>query len=113
MISSAEDTSVSSMESVVTAAMPPGLYDPFLETDEYAGYDFVTELVNEFDDGNHPSWLAQLPETAQTFFISRWMGAVLDRTDLFGSSSVVVTALVLTKGSGSVTSTVAGSATFA
>jgi hypothetical protein len=41
------------------------------------------------------------------------MSAVLDSTDLLGSSSTVVTALVITRGFGGVTSTVAGSATFA
>jgi hypothetical protein len=93
--------------------MPSELKFPFLDSrNSNDGYDFAMELVHEFNGGVYPSWLAQLPETAQTYFVSRWMGAVLDQTDLFGSSSVVVTALVLTKGSGGVTSTVAGSATF-
>ena len=98
---------------MVTAAMPDDLYDPFLEPDGSAGYTFVRRLESEFDSETYPSWLAQLPETAQTYFITRWMGAVLEQTDLLGSSSTVLTALVLTKGTGSVTSTVAGSATIA
>jgi hypothetical protein len=98
---------------MVTAAMPPALHDPFLQSDESDGFNFATELVHEFHGGQYPSWLAQLPETVQTYFISQWMGVILDRTDLLGSSSVTVTALVLTKGSGGITSTVAGSATFA
>ena len=98
---------------MVTAAMPPALHDPFLQSDESDGFNFATELVHEFHGGQYPSWLAQLPETVQTYFITRWMTAVLDRTDMLGSSSTVVTALVLTKGSGGVTSTVAGSVTLA
>ena len=93
--------------------MPTELSDPFYAVDDAAGNDFAVELMSEFDRGKYPTWLAQLPETAQTYFISRWMSAVLDSTDLLGSSSTVVTALVLTKGSGGITSTVAGSATFA
>lgn len=91
--------------------MPTKLNFPFLTGGSDDGYDFTVELVHEFNAGKYPDWLSQLPETAQTYFISRWMSAVLDRTDLYGSSSTVVPALVLTKGSGGVTSTVAGSAT--
>lgn len=98
---------------MVSTAMPSDLSEYFYATDALAGYQFARQLAREFTDGQYPSWLAQLPEPAQTYFISRWMSAVLDSTDLFGSSPTVVTALVLTKGSGGVTSTVAGSATFA
>lgn len=113
VISVAEEASVSAVLAIITAAMPSELHDPFVKADSSAAYAFARELVNEFDDGNYPSWLAQLPETAQSYFISRWMSPVLDQTDLLGSSSTVVTALVLTEGSGGVTSTVAGDATFA
>ena len=92
--------------------MPNELYDPFLEAGS-AGYTFVRRLESEFDSETYPSWLAQLPGTAQTYFITRWMSAVLDQTDLLGSSSTVATTLILTRGSNGVTSTMAGSATFA
>jgi hypothetical protein len=100
------------MASMISTAMPTDLSGPFFAADDAAGNDFAVELMSEFERGK-PSWLAQLPETVQTFFISRWMSAVLDSTDLLGSSSTVVTALVITRGFGGVTSTVAGSATFA
>lgn len=98
---------------MVLTAMPTELSGAFTVTGGDAGYAFAVELMREFDRGRYPSRLAQLPETAQSYFISRWMSVLLDSTDLLGSSSTVVTALVLTKGSGGVTSTVAGSATFA
>lgn len=98
---------------MVSTAMPPYLSDAFFATDGAAGNEFAVDLMSEFDRGKYPPWLAQLPQTVQTYFISRWMSAVLDSTDLLGSSSTVVTALVLTRGSGGITSTVAGSATFA
>ncbi|GAB7329877.1 hypothetical protein MBLNU13_g01588t2 [Cladosporium sp. NU13] len=113
VLGSAEDASVSAMASMVSTAMPPYLSDAFFATDGAAGNEFAVELMSEFDRGKYPPWLAQLPQTVQTYFISRWMSAVLDSTDLLGSSSTVVTALVLTRGSGGITSTVAGSATFA
>ena len=97
---------------MIPTAMPTDLSDLFFATGGAAGNNFALELMSEFERGK-PSWLAQLPETVQTYFISRWMSAVLDSTDLFGSSSTVVTALVITRGSGGVTSTVAGSATIA
>lgn len=93
--------------------MPSTLRNLIFDTDSGAAETFVMELEDEFRYETYPSWLAQLPETAQTYFITRWMIAVLDRTDMLGSSSVTVTALVLTKGSNGVTSTVAGSATLA
>jgi hypothetical protein len=98
---------------MLTTAMPSGLSNNFRASNSMDGYYFAIELMHEFNNGAYPSWLAQLPETVQTYFVSHWMSAVLDSTDLFGSSPTVVTALVLKKGSGSVTSTVAGSATFA
>lgn len=101
------------MMTVVTTAMPAELYLPFLETTSSAGYEFVERLVDEFDSQTYPAWLAQLPETVQEYFISRWINAVLSQTDLLGSSSSVVTALVLTRGSDGVTLTVTGKATFA
>ena len=101
------------MLSMITAAMPSDLHNPFLQSDDYAGYSFINELIHEFNSETYPSWLAQLPETVQTYFLTRWIGMVLDSTDLLGSYSTVVTALVLTKGSSGVTSTVAGRATFA
>jgi hypothetical protein len=101
------------MLSMITAAMPSESHDPSVKADSSAAYKFARELVNEFDDGNYPSWLAQLSETAQSYFISRWMSPVLDQTDFLASLSSVVGALVLTEGSGGVTSTVAGSVTFA
>ena len=110
--SSAEDANVSAMASMIPTAMPTDLSDLFFATGGAAGNNLALELMSEFERGK-PSWLAQLPETVQTYFISRWMSAVLDSTDLFGSSSTVVTALVITRGSGGVTSTVAGSATIA
>jgi hypothetical protein len=93
--------------------MPSTLRNLIFNTDSGAAETFVMELEDEFRYETYPSWLAQLPETVQTYFITRWMTAVLDRTDMLGSSSTVVTALVLTKGSGGVTSTVAGSVTLA
>ena len=101
------------MMTVITTAMPAELYIPFLETTSSAGYEFVERLVDEFDSQTYPAWLAQLPETVQEYFISRWISAVLSQTDLLGSSSSVATALVLTRGSNGVTSTVTGKATFA
>ena len=101
------------MLSMITAAMPSDLHDPFLQSDDYAGYSFVNELIHEFNSEVYPSWLAQLPETVQTYFLTRCIGAVLNPTDLLGSYSTVVTASVLTKGPGGVTSTVAGRAIFA
>jgi hypothetical protein len=97
---------------MVTMAMPDELYDPFLESAS-AGYTFVRRLESEFDSETYPSWLAGLPQTAQTYFVTRWMSAVLNQTDLLGSSSTVATALILTQGTDGVTSTVAGHATFA
>lgn len=90
--------------------MPPDLYDRFYVE---SGGPFAAELVREFYTETYPSWLAQLPETVQTYFITRWMGALLDSTDLLGSSSTVVKAMVLTKGTDGVTTTAAGTATFA
>ena len=98
---------------MVTSAVPTDLRSPFFNATSEAGYSFVNLLEDEFNSETYPSWLAQLPATAQTYFITRWMSAVLDQTDLLGSSSTVVTALALTKGRNGVTSTVAGSATFA
>jgi hypothetical protein len=113
MTSPADDAKESALFSMLTTAMPAELQSPLLDSQSYAGESFVRELEGEFLSETYPSWLAQLPETAQTYFITRWIGAVLDQTDLLGSSSTVVTALVLTTGSGGVTSTVAGRATFA
>lgn len=101
------------MFSMVTLAMPADLYDPFLETGSGDGWQFVRSLETGFDTETYPSWLAQLPDTAQTYFITRWMSAVLASTDLLGSSSISAKALVLTKGSDGITATVTGSYTFA
>jgi hypothetical protein len=90
--------------------MPPDLYDNFQTV---LGQSFAWELEREFYSQTYPSWLAGLPEEAQTYFITRWMGAVLEETDLLGSSLTVATALVLTKGADGMTTTAAGSATFA
>jgi hypothetical protein len=90
--------------------MPPDLYDNFQTV---LGHSFAWELEREFYSQTYPSWLAGLPEEAQTYFITRWMGAVLEETDLLGSSLTVATALVLTKGADGMTTTAAGSATFA
>jgi len=101
------------MSNMVLKAMPGNLFMPFLETSSDAGDVFVTRLAVEFDHETYPHWLAQLPTPAQKYFQSRWMGAILDETDLLGSSSITVTALVPTRGSNGVTSTVTGSAIFA
>lgn len=98
---------------MITSAMPEELDKPFRKHDSDAGDSFVRELEEEFIYETYPSWLAQLPKSVQTFFITRWIGAVLDQTDLLGSAPTVVTALVLTKGSDVVTSKVAARATFA
>lgn len=113
MISPDEDASEDALFWSVVSVMPHSLDVPFLESDSSAGNDFVNGLIDEFNSGTYPSWLAQLPETVQTYFMTRWLGAVLDSTDILGSLPTVVTALVLTKGSGRATSTVAGLATFA
>jgi hypothetical protein len=93
--------------------MPPDLYDNFIPYQTDLGQSFVWELCDEFYSQTYPSWLAGLPEEAQTYFITRWMGAVLESTDLLGSSLTVGTALVLAKGADGMTTTAAGSATFA
>ena len=103
------------MFSGIVAAMPPELHFPFLDSpnNNDDGYRFFKNLASEFEGEEYPSWLAQLPETVQTYFTSRWMGAMLESSDVFGSTSEVVKALVLATGSGGVTSTVAGSVTYA
>jgi hypothetical protein len=112
MSSFAEYEKENSMLSAVTNAMPPALYSQFHQP-AYDGDEFYGELVQEFYSQTYPSWLAELPETVQTYFLTRWMGAVLYRTDLLGSSLTVATALVLTAGADGITTTAAGSATFA
>jgi hypothetical protein len=111
MSSFAQYEKENSMFSAVTEAMPPDLYSQFQPA--YNGDAFYVQLVQEFNSQTYPSWLAELPETVRTYFLTRWMGAVLDRTDLLGSSLTVATALVLTKGADGITTTAAGSATFA
>jgi hypothetical protein len=103
----------SRLYSLVTDAMPPDLYDYFDPYQADLADSFAWELEREFNSQTYPSWLAGLPEEAQTYFITRWMGAVLDSTDLLGSSLTFATALILTKGPGGITTTAAGSATFA
>lgn len=78
MISSAEEASVSAAWSMVLTAMPTELSGAFTVTGGDAGYAFAVELMREFDRGKYPSWLAQLPETAQSYFISRWMSVLLN-----------------------------------
>jgi hypothetical protein len=100
------------MLSMAASAMPDELDIPWIESGSSDGNDFVKELVKEFNSETYPAWLAQLPDPVQTWFITRWIDAVLDSTDLLGSLPVTMTALVLMEGSGGVTSTVAGRATF-
>jgi hypothetical protein len=102
-----------SLYSAITEAMPPDLYDYFDPYQTDLGDSFAWDLEREFNSQTYPSWLAQLPEEVQTYFITRWMGAVLDSTDLLGSSLTFATALGLTKGAGGMTTTAAGSVTFA
>lgn len=100
-----------SIYTIIKAAMPSDLYNR-LNVDQGGGQ-FAGELVREFHSETYPSWLAQLLEEDQSYFITRWMGAVLDSTDLLGSGLTVAKAMVLTKGTDGVTTTAAGSATFA
>lgn len=86
----------------VVSAMPSDISAMFEARDSEIVPMYIMTMVSQFSRNSSPSWFAQLPASAQTYFMTRYMRFFEDNYDIHGTSWTSILGLKLTTPSDSV-----------